>query len=128
MLPITITICLTVIVVALVAAQCYGERVHVLKVQLADAQRLLVRAERDRKAEPAVSDPVLGATVALALPGGEMIRGQFAGGDTDTVLLDRAELIAGGAVQPLGGRQTVKRGAWMQDFGLSEPVSVPAGV
>ncbi|MEJ7783407.1 MAG: hypothetical protein WKF96_01300 [Solirubrobacteraceae bacterium] len=72
-----------------------------------------------------VADPVFGSTVALALPGGEMIRGQFAGGDAGSVLLDRAELIAGGAVQPLGGRQTVKRGAWMQDFGLSEPVSEP---
>lgn len=114
-----VIVCSTALFLALIAQNAYKTRLLTLE---------MASSEAENTPEMGVSDPVLGSTVALALPGGEMIRGQFAGGDADSVLLDRAELISGGAVQPLGGRQTVKRGSWMQDFGLSEPVSAPVTV
>ena len=50
MLPITITICLTVVIVALIAARCYGEHAQTLRV--------LAVLLRDRAEEGPVAYPI----------------------------------------------------------------------
>lgn len=115
-------ICVTVLVLALIVARGYGERVGVLNAQLADSQHQVARAATERdEALDAVARagsfaPALGATVGVHLPGGEMVRGELAGCDDATLVLDKAELVVGGSAQPLGGRQHVARSLWIQEL------------
>jgi len=114
--------CVTIITLALIAASAYSDRIQALKVQVADARHMLARAEGDRDealavaAHAAALAPVVGATVGVHLPGGEMVRGELAGGDASVIVLDKAELVAGGSVQPLGGRQHLARSHWTQEL------------